>query len=87
MTQVYLCEKPSQARDIARVLGASVKGDGCLTGTGLIVTWCFGHLLEMAPPDAYGAQYKQWRLEDLPILPDQWRMLPKPHGSQTAQGG
>ena len=82
MTQLYLCEKPSQARDIARVLGASVKGDGCLTGRGVVVTWCFGHLLEMAPPDAYGAQYKQWRLEDLPILPDQWQMLPKPAGAK-----
>ena len=82
MTQLFLCEKPSQARDIARSLGASSKGDGCLSGSGVVVTWCFGHLLEMAPPDAYDERYKQWRLADLPIVPAQWRMLPKPKSAK-----
>ncbi len=71
---LYLCEKPSQARDIAKVLGAGGRGDGCLRGNGVTVTWCFGHLLEQAEPDAYGAQYKKWSLQTLPILPDTWKL-------------
>ena len=67
--QLYLCEKPSQARDIAKVLGANRPGDGCLQGAGVTVTWCIGHLLETAPPDAYDPRYKRWVLADLPIVP------------------
>ncbi len=78
--RLYLCEKPSQARDIARVLGASHRGEGCLRGTGICVTWCFGHLLEMAPPDGYGEQYRRWRLETLPIIPADWRLQPRQAG-------
>lgn len=72
--KLFLCEKPSQGRDIAKVLGAGQKGDGCLQGTGVVVTWCFGHLMETAPPEAYGEQYKRWTLETLPILPSAWKM-------------
>jgi len=63
--RLYLCEKPSQAKDIAAVLGASRRGDGCWLGHGVTVTWCIGHLLETAPPDAYDAKYKRWVLADL----------------------
>ena len=76
--RLYLCEKPSQAKDIAAVLGASRRGDGCWLGNGVTVTWCIGHLLETAPPDAYDAKYKRWVLADLPIVPDKWKMLVKP---------
>ncbi|MEJ1224410.1 DNA topoisomerase III [Pseudomonas sp. CCNWLW56] len=76
--QLYLCEKPSQAKDIAAVLGARRRGDGCWLGTGITVTWCIGHLLETAPPDAYDARYKRWVLADLPIVPGQWKMTVKP---------
>ncbi|WP_225773899.1 DNA topoisomerase III [Pseudomonas sp. Marseille-Q5115] len=76
--RLFLCEKPSQARDIAKALGVRGKGEGCLTGAGVTVTWCIGHLLETAPPDAYDPRYKQWRLEHLPIVPEQWRMQVKP---------
>jgi len=76
--RLFLCEKPSQAKDIAKVLGASRRGDGCWVGTGLTVTWCIGHLLETAPPDAYDARYKRWVLADLPIVPQQWKMQVKP---------
>ncbi|WP_263263786.1 DNA topoisomerase III [Pseudomonas sp. RIT-PI-S] len=76
--RLFLCEKPSQARDIAKVLGARGKGDGCLVGAGITVSWCIGHLLETAPPDAYDPRYKQWSLEHLPIVPEQWRMQVKP---------
>jgi DNA topoisomerase III len=71
--KLFLCEKPSQARDIARVLGATRRADGYLAGPDLAVTWCIGHLLEAAPPEAYGEQYKRWTLEHLPIIPPQWR--------------
>lgn len=79
--QLFLCEKPSQAKDIARALGASRRGEGCWLGNGVTVTWCIGHLLETAPPDAYDPRYKRWSLADLPIVPEQWKMLVK---SRTA---
>ncbi|MGV8921546.1 MAG: DNA topoisomerase III [Pseudomonas sp.] len=76
--RLFLCEKPSQAKDIAKVLGASRRGDGCWVGANVTVTWCIGHLLEAAPPDAYDARYKRWVLADLPIVPEKWKMLVKP---------
>ena len=76
--RLFLCEKPSQAKDIATVLGANRRGDGCWLGPGVTVTWCIGHLLETAPPDAYDARYKRWVLGDLPIVPERWKMLVKP---------
>ena len=72
--RVYLCEKPSQGKDIARVLGARQRGNGCYTGSGITVTWCIGHLLETAPPEAYGEQYRRWSIEQLPIIPEHWRI-------------
>lgn len=76
--RLFLCEKPSQGRDIAKVLGASRRGDGCFIGRETTVTWCIGHLLETAPPEAYGDQYKTWSLDHLPIIPAQWRVEVKP---------
>lgn len=75
--RLFICEKPSQARDIARVLQASRRGDGCLQGQNITVTWCVGHLLETAPPEAYG-DYKRWSLDDLPIIPTRWQLVAKP---------
>ncbi|MBE0436806.1 MAG: hypothetical protein IBX56_13480 [Methylomicrobium sp.] len=72
MTALYLCEKPSQAKDIARVLGANQRRDGYFEGPQTIVTWCFGHLLEMAAPEDYDPELKTWRFETLPIIPGQW---------------
>ncbi|NWB99236.1 DNA topoisomerase III [Pseudomonas gingeri] len=76
--RLFLCEKPSQAKDIAAVLGATRRGDGCWVGPNTTVTWCIGHLLETAPPDAYDARYKRWVLADLPIVPEKWKMQVKP---------
>ncbi len=75
--ELYLCEKPSQGRDIARILGANRRNEGYLQGDKLIVSWCIGHLLEMIPPDGYNSKYKRWSLADLPILPKDWKMAPK----------
>jgi DNA topoisomerase-3 len=75
--RVFLCEKPSQGKDIARVLGASQRGSGCYSGSGTVVTWCLGHLIEAVPPEAYGEQYKRWSIEQLPIIPERWRVEPK----------
>ncbi|MFV3091295.1 DNA topoisomerase III [Pseudomonas sp. GW6] len=75
--RLFLCEKPSQGKDIARVLGAGQRGNGCYNGAGTVVTWCIGHLIEAAPPEAYGEQYKRWSLEQLPIIPERWRVEPK----------
>ncbi|MBS0878946.1 hypothetical protein JK215_16710 [Tatumella sp. JGM100] len=79
--QLYLCEKPSQAKDIARVLGISQRGQGFISGGNVTVSWAIGHLLEQAGPDAYGEQYgNPWKAEVLPIIPESWQMVVK---SQT----
>lgn len=75
--ELYLCEKPSQGRDIARAVGANQRNEGYLQGNQVLVSWCIGHLLEIQPPDAYDARYKRWSLKDLPILPQQWRLEAK----------
>jgi len=72
--RVFLCEKPSQGKDIARVLGAGQRGSGCYSGSGTVVTWCIGHLVEAVPPEGYGEQYKRWSIEQLPIIPERWRV-------------
>lgn len=76
--RLFLCEKPSQGKDIARVLGAKQRGDGCFHGNAITVTWCIGHLVEAAEPEAYGERYKQWSIDQLPIIPDPWRIEIKP---------
>jgi len=83
--RLFLCEKPSQAKDIAKVLGATRRANGYLEGNGVTVTWCIGHLLETAAPEAYGEQYKRWELNTLPILPQVWQVQVKPPLSQQFQ--
>jgi len=61
------------------VLGATQRGNGCLTGDGVIVTWCIGHLVEAAAPEAYDAQLKRWDIEQLPIIPERWQVEVKPN--------
>jgi DNA topoisomerase-3 len=70
---LVIAEKPSQGKTYANVIGASTRKDGYLEGNGYIVSWCFGHLLELAPPDAYDEKYAKWRYEDLPIVPEKWK--------------
>ena len=68
--KLIITEKPSVARDIAKVLGMKTQGDGFIQGEFGIVTWALGHLIELCQPDAYGELYKQWVLPDLPIIPE-----------------
>ena len=75
MKQLVLAEKPSVARDIARVMGATRKADGFIEGNQYVVTWALGHLVTLADPDAYDEKYKQWRLEDLPMLPTKMKLV------------
>ena len=75
MNKLVIAEKPSVAQTIAAVLGAKMKKDGYLEGGGYIVSWCVGHLVELAPADAYDERYGKWRHEDLPILPQPWKYL------------
>ncbi|QTF94192.1 DNA topoisomerase III [Halomonas sp. BM-2019] len=77
--RLIIAEKPSLARAIAAALpGSSRQQEGALTVGETTVTWCLGHLLEQAPPDAYDPALKQWRLDALPILPDRWKLTPRP---------
>ena len=78
LIQLVIAEKPSVARAIAQVLGASEKRDGYLEGSGWLVSWCIGHLVELAPTDAYDPKYSKWNYADLPIVPSEWqyRVLP-----------
>ncbi|HIC8718374.1 TPA: toprim domain-containing protein, partial [Citrobacter freundii] len=72
--QLYLCEKPSQARDIARVLDARNR----MNNATVTITWCFGHLLSMAAPEDYDPALKHWRAEHLPFIPPAWRLVIRP---------
>lgn len=71
--QFVVTEKNSVARSIAAVLGASEKKKGYLEGNGYWVSWCVGHLMELAAPSEYDEKYAKWRAEDLPIFPKDWR--------------
>ena len=70
-----MTEKPSVAMAYAKVLGVHGRQDGYLEGSGYLVSWCVGHLVELAPPSAYGEQYVKWSIADLPILPEKWQYL------------
>jgi len=82
--RLFIAEKPSLARAIADVLPKPHRrGDGYIAcGNNDVVTWCVGHLLEQAQPDAYDSRFARWSLEDLPIIPEKWRLLPRPSVSK-----
>lgn len=73
---LVLAEKPSVARDIARVLGCHKKGNGFLEGDRYIVTWALGHLVTHADPEGYGQEFKEWKMEHLPIIPEPFKLTP-----------
>jgi DNA topoisomerase III len=72
---VVIAEKPSVARDIARVLNCNKKGNGFLEGDKYIVTWALGHLVTLADPEVYDDKYKSWKIEDLPMLPNELKLV------------
>ena len=75
MYNLIVTEKPSVARTISKVLGVTTRRDGYLEGGGWLVSWCVGHLVELAPPGAYDPRFDRWDRADLPILPERWRYL------------
>src|ERR1044072_4611523 len=101
-TVAVIAEKPSVARDIARVLGAGSKGDRYPPGNGYVVTWAIGHLAALAQPHEIRPEWRQWRRDLLPMLPRDWplvvyektkdqfetvrRVLTSPKVSQTTSG-
>ena len=75
MHNLIITEKPSVARTISKVLGATTRRDGYLEGGGYLVSWCVGHLVELAPPGVYDPRFERWDRADLPILPERWQYL------------
>ena len=75
IAKLIVTEKPSVAMSYAKILGVHGRQDGYLEGNGYLVSWCVGHLVELAPPSAYGEQYVKWNIADLPILPEKWQYL------------
>ena len=70
--KLIIAEKPSVAKEIAKVVGASKSEKGYLSGEMYIVTWCVGHLISLAKPEAYGTEYQKWDLNTLPIIPENY---------------
>ena len=79
MKSLVIAEKPSVGKDIARVLHCPKSGNGFLEGTDYIVTWALGHLIELSDPESYGEQWKTWKMETLPMLPEKLeiQVIPK----------
>ena len=75
MKYLVIAEKPSVSKSIAKVIGAYRQEDGYLEGSDCVVSWCLGHLAEYAAPEHYDERYENWRFEDLPILPTEWKLL------------
>ena len=80
--EVYLCEKPSQAKDLARVLNVSGKSNGYIGSGDKRVTWAYGHLFELFMPEDYDPELKNWSLSTLPLIPDPWKLSLKRSGSK-----
>ncbi len=77
--QLVVAEKPSVARDLARVLGVHPRGQHCFESDAWVITWCIGHLVELEEPAAYADAWRAWRLDALPMLPDAFRLRPSRH--------
>ena len=75
MKSLVIAEKPSVARDIARVLHCTQKGNGILEGKEYVVTWALGHLVTLADPEEYDKKYMKWDMETLPMMPDKMKLV------------
>jgi len=78
MVQLVIAEKPSVARDLARVLGVRPTGKHCFEAKDRVITWCVGHLVELEEPASYDGRWKAWRLETLPMIPSEFKLRPVP---------
>ena len=78
MSKLIIAEKPSVAKSIASALGASSRADGFYEGSGLLVSWCVGHLVSPMDAGGYDERFKKWRYDDLPILPKPFRYVLAP---------
>ena len=76
--RLVIAEKPSVAQTIAAALGVKEKKDGYIEGVGYLISWCVGHLVQLAEAAAYGEQYKKWSFDSLPILPEEWQYAVDP---------
>ena len=86
--KLVIVEKPSVARSIAAVIGATDRQEGYLQGNGYIVSWCIGHLVSFADAGMYDKRFRKWRYEDLPIIPESWRRtVPRTSGSGSTPCG
>src|SRR3954467_5106618 len=85
---LVIAEKPSVGRDVARVLpGPFAKNEGFLEGPEHVITWAVGHLVQLAEPDEYDPKYKKWRMADLPIVPDEFRLVVRDERSKKQRSG
>ena len=73
--RLFIAEKPSMAGEIAKCLGTAIKKDGYYEVGNDIVVWAYGHILKQAEPEVYDEKYKYWKAEDLPIIPQEWKLL------------
>ena len=71
--ELFIAEKPSVGKAIAAAIGATESKNGYMEGHGFMVTWCLGHLVELAMPEDYNKGFATWRYKDLPIIPDKWQ--------------
>ena len=79
MVQLVIAEKPSVARDLARVLGVRPAGKHCFEAKDRVITWCVGHLVELEEPASYDGRWKAWRLDTLPMIPSEFKLRPVPN--------
>ncbi|MBQ7930450.1 MAG: DNA topoisomerase III, partial [Clostridia bacterium] len=77
LSKLVIAEKPSVGMALANVIGAKKRHEGYMEGGGYIVSWCFGHLAELASADTYDERYAKWRYDDLPIVPQKWEYFIK----------
>ncbi len=74
--ELIIAEKPSVAEQIAKIMGATEKNQGYFEGNNYLVSWCVGHLVALAPAEIYNSEYEKWKLEDLPIIPENFQYVP-----------
>src|SRR5438874_11894930 len=84
---LVIAEKPSVGRDLAKVLpGSFTKSEGYTEGPEHVITWAVGHLVQLAEPDEYNEKFKKWRMADLPILPDRFKLVVRDERSKKQMG-